>query len=84
MTTKQKDIKMLAILRKQFGRDGKTNTQLDKIMKIFFDKEYIGAMPFDEYPMNMKGTSYAIVNTDNKKGVHWIACYRDENKVYCL
>ena len=38
MTTKQKDIKMLAILRKQFGRDGKTNTQLDKIMKIFFVK----------------------------------------------
>jgi len=82
MNTKDKDIKMLAILRKSFGRDGKTNTQLDKIMNIFFDKGYIGAMPYDEYPMNKKGESYAIVNTDNKKGVHWLACYRDKNKVY--
>jgi hypothetical protein len=81
MNTKDKDIKMLAVLRKSFGRDGKTNTQLDKIMNIFFDKGYIGAMPYDEYPMNKKGESYAIVNTDNKKGVHWLACYRDKNKV---
>jgi len=82
MTTKQKDIKMLAVLRKYFGRDGKTNIQLDKIMNQFFDSNYIGAMPYDEYPMNKQGISYAIVNTDNKKGVHWLACYRNKNKVY--
>ena len=24
-----------------------------------------------------------IINTDNKKGVHWIACYKYRNKIFC-
>lgn len=81
---KRKYIAILDILRNHYGRDEKTTDDLDSIMKVFIKKNYIGAIPYDYYPLDKNGQSYAILNTDNsnKGGEHWLGVYRKNNTLY--
>jgi hypothetical protein len=42
----------------------------------------MGTFAYDEYPLNAPNKSFAILNTDNKAGVHWVGLYKDGNKLY--
>jgi hypothetical protein len=84
MDIKRKYIAILDILRNFYGKKEKATNELDEIMKIFIKNKYIGTIPYDYYPLDKIGCSYAIVNTDhsNKSGQHWVAVYRNKDKIY--
>lgn len=84
MDIKHKYISILSILRKQYGTKEKSTHELDEIMRQLMKKNYIGTLASDEYPLTKTGKSYCIMNTDGhtKSGTHWLAVYRDKNKIY--
>jgi hypothetical protein len=84
MDIKHKYISILSLLRKEYGLKEKSTNELDEIMGQLMKKGYIGTLASDLYPLNKKGKSYCIMNTDGhkKSGTHWLAIYRDKNKVY--
>ena len=84
MDIKHKYISILSLLRKEYGLKEKSTNELDEIMGQLMKKGYIGTLASDLYPLNKKGKSYCIMNTDGhkKSGTHWLAVYRDKNKVY--
>ena len=55
--------------------DGITNNlQLDNICyKIFGDNYYLGTKPSNQFPKYIKEEQCFILNTDDKKGIHWVA-----------
>ncbi len=63
-----------------------TDTQLTRIGRKIFGKDYLGTFPQDVKPNAVmskvtKGDSYFIINLDkkNKPGVHWIGVYYNTN-----
>ena len=62
--------------------DGITNNlQLDDICyKIF--PNYLGTRSSDQFPKYIKEDQCFILNTDDKKGIHWVAFYKRNKKLY--
>ena len=63
------------------GVDSTDNVELYKVGQYLFGNRFMGAYPSDEIPV-LKNNEMCIINTDNKKGEHWIACYKYRNKTY--
>ena len=61
------------------GNGSTDNIQLYKIGKLLFDKRFIGVFPSNKIGI-LKNNEMCILNTDDKKGVHWCACYKYKNK----
>ena len=71
----------LIYLQDILSSDSTDNIQLNKVGKILFGDLFVGVYPSSRMPILTNG-QMCIINTDNKKGVHWIACYRYNNKTY--
>jgi len=75
----------LVALQDVLGNESTDNTQLQSIGMFLFNstqnKPFIGVFSSDKMPI-LKNNQMCIVNTDDKKGVHWIACYKYKNKTY--
>ena len=71
----------LTYLMDILGSSTTDNITLNKIGKYLFGNLFIGVVPSDEMPV-LKENEMCIINTDNKKGEHWIACYCYKNKTY--
>ena len=61
------------------GNGSTNNIELEKIGKYLFGDLFKGVYASDQMPL-LKNNEMCIINTDNKQGVHWIACYRYKNK----
>ena len=72
----------LTYLMDILGSTTTDNFSLNKVCKYLFDDLFIGVFPSDQMPI-LKNNEMCIINTDNKKGVHWVACYRYRNQTYC-
>ena len=63
--------------------DGITNNlQLDDICYKIFEKNYLGTRPSDQFPKYIREEQCFILNTDDKKGIHWVAFYKRNKKLY--
>ena len=82
MTIRNKNIALLKVLRFQYGNGAKNTDELDRIGKYHIVNKFIGTYAYDEYPFDAPDKSFAIINTDNKAGVHWVGLYKDKNKLY--
>ena len=63
------------------GVEATDNIELSKVGKYLFGNRFRGAYPSDKMPV-LKNNEMCIINTDNKQGIHWIACYKCRNKTY--
>ena len=63
------------------GTKATDNIELYKLGKYIFDKRFIGVFASNEIP-NLKNNEMCIINTDDKKGVHWCCLYKYENNIY--
>ena len=87
----------MILIQDILGTSATDNIQLNKIGKYLFGNLFIGVFPSDEIPEDahrastvsrlcrepeLKNDQMCIINTDNKSGVHWIACYRYRNKTF--
>ena len=72
----------LTYLMDILGSSTTDNITLNKIGKYLLGNLFIGVFPSDEMPV-LKENEMCIINTDNKKGVHWVACYKYRNMIYC-
>jgi len=82
MTIHRKNTQLMKVLRYQYGNGAKNTDELNKLGKYHIGKKFIGTFAYDEYPFNAPDKSFAIINTDNKEGVHWVGLYKDKNKLY--
>ena len=90
MTEKYKILKEyennLVLLMNILSSGTTDNNQLQSIGMYLFnsvkEKPFIGVFSADKMPI-LKNNEMCIVNTDDKAGVHWIACYKYKNKTYC-
>ena len=57
------------------------NSQLDILGNCLFSTRYKGTFPSNETP-KLNNSEMCIINTDDKKGVHWCALYKYKNKNY--
>ena len=71
----------LMLLMDILGSSTTDNVQLAKVGIYLFGKRFRGVFPSDEMP-TLQNNEMCIINTDNKSGVHWIACYKYKNKTY--
>ena len=69
------------LLEDILGSDATDNIELTKVGMYLFGDRFKGAYPSDKMPV-LKNNEMCIINTDNKKGEHWVACYRYNNKTY--
>ena len=62
------------------------NYQLQSLGSYLFNsgkkKPFMGVFPADKMPL-LKNNEMCIVNTDDKSGIHWVGCYKYNNKTYC-
>ena len=72
----------LTYLMDILGSKTTDNIMLTKICKYILGDLFVGVFPSDQVPI-IKNNEMYIINTDNKKGVHWIACYKYRNKIFC-
>ena len=76
----------LTVLMDILGKGSTDNLQLQSIGMYIFNsasnKPFVGVYSSDKMPA-LKNNEMCIINTDDKAGVHWIACYRYKNKTYC-
>ena len=76
----------LVTLQDVLGNGSTDNTQLQSVGMFLFNsrtnKPFIGVYSADKMPL-LKNNQMCIVNTDDKAGIHWIACYKYKNKTYC-
>ena len=63
------------------GTDSTDNIELNKLGEYLFADIFVGVFPSNEMPA-LKNNQMCIVNTDDKAGVHWIACYKYNGKTY--
>ena len=61
------------------GNGSTDNIQLNKLGKFLFGKCFLGVYPSNKIPI-LKNNEMCILNTDDKKGIHWCACYKYKNK----
>ena len=69
-------------LRKSYGNKELNSDQLKVIGTRIFGKQlFNGVFPWDLY--NEKN-GFSIINTDNSNGngIHWVAIYQNNNKIY--
>ena len=75
----------MVALQDILGNGSTDNTQLQSIGMFLFNstqnKPFIGVFSSDKMPM-LKNNQMCILNTDNKSGLHWCACYKYKNKTY--
>ena len=75
----------LTILQDILGNGSTDNTQLQSIGMFLFNstqnKPFIGVFSSDKMPI-LKNNQMCIINTDDKKGIHWVSCYKYKNKTY--
>jgi hypothetical protein len=82
MSIRKKYMAMMKVFRYQYGKGAKNTDELDELGKHYLGKKYMGTFAYDEYPLNAPNKTFAILNTDNNKGVHWVGLYKDGNKLY--
>ena len=75
----------LVMLMDILGSSTTDNLQLQSIGMYLFNsgknKPFKGVYASDKMPV-LKNNEMCIVNTDDKEGVHWIACYKYRKKTY--
>ena len=63
--------------------DGITdNLQLDNICYNIFGNNYLETKPSNQFPKYIREEQCFILNTDDKKGIHWVAFYKRNKKLY--
>ena len=63
--------------------DGITdNLQLDNVCYKIFENNYLGTHSSDQFPKYIREEQCFILNTDDKKGIHWVAFYKRNKKLY--
>ncbi len=72
----------LTYLMDILGSSTTDNISLNKVCKYLFGDLFVGVFPSDQMAI-LKNNEMCIINTDNKKGIHWVACYKYRNKIYC-
>ncbi len=58
------------------------DTQLTKIGKDLFEREYLGTFSQDKIPVEKKGFCIINVDTSKQDGTHWVALVFKGNKCY--
>ena len=75
----------LTLLQDILGYGSTDNTQLQSIGMYLFNsksnKPFIGVYSSDKMPV-LKNNQMCIANTDDEAGVHWVACYKYQNKTF--
>ena len=71
----------LVMLMDILGSPTTDNIELNKIGKYLFGNKFNGVYSSNDVPV-LKNDEMCIVNTDDKEGVHWIACYKYRKKTY--
>lgn len=82
MEPQNKNKVLIKVLRFQYGNGAKNTDELEKLGKHYIGKKFLGAFAYDEYPLNAPNKTYAILNTDNKDGEHWVGIYKDKNNLH--
>ena len=74
--------KVVAELEKAYGDGMKTNFQLIEIASHVFPQLKQNVFRNADYDFDQMINRFAIVNTDNRKGVHWTATYQTGRTIY--
>ena len=64
------------------GNSSTNNIELNKICLYLFGDAFKGVYSSNDMP-SLKNNEMCIINTDDGKGEHWIACYKYKDKTYC-
>ncbi len=73
--------KNLVLILDLIGSTTTDNIQLHNLGKALFGASFIGVFKSDD-KFKLKNNQMCIINTDNKYGVHWIALYKYNNKIF--
>jgi hypothetical protein len=71
----------LTYLQDVLGSGTTNNIELNNVGSYLFGDAFKGVYASDE-EFVLKKNEMCIINTDDKKGIHWIACYKYNNKTY--
>lgn len=71
----------LMYLQDVLGSGTTNNIELSNLCSYLFGDNFKGVYPSNK-EMRLKNNEICIINTDDKQGVHWIACYKYKNKTY--
>ena len=71
----------LMYLHDVLGNGTTNNMELNKICLYLFGNVFKGVYSSDQMP-SLKNNEMCIINTDDRKGEHWIACYKCRDKTY--
>ena len=65
-----------------YGDGMQTNISLTEIAQHVFPQLGQNVFKNNEYDFNKMRGKYAIVNTDNNQGIHWLATYQKGKNIY--